>query len=466
MNRFISVVVCVLLLTSCRSGGSKRQSAEKSGDTMENKYSVQFITVDPGHFHAALVQKVMYDKVSPEVHVYAPEGPDYVQHLDRIESYNNRAEDPTSWEEIVYIGQDFFERMLEDSKGNVVVLSGNNKKKAEYIARSVNAGLNVLADKPMIISPDDFPALEEAFRLADEKGILLYDIMTERYEITTILQKLLSQKEEVFGKLLQGSKEDPAVTKISVHHFSKIVSGIPLQRPAWFFDVEQQGEGIVDVTTHLVDLIQWECFPEQILNPTDINISEARRWPTVMTKSEFSAVTGFKEFPDFLQKDVKDGSLEVYSNGEILYQIKGIWARVSVTWNYESPPGGGDTHYSVMRGSRCDLTIKQGAEEKYIPTLYVENIRGENINEFTAKLKDALASMPYEALEIEPVGKNMLRINVPQEYRISHEEHFGQVSSSFLEYLDRGKLPEWEVPGMITKYFTTTTALKKARINK
>ena len=83
-----------------------------------------------------------------------------------------------------------------------------------------------------------------------------------------------------------------------------------------------------------------------------------------------------------------------------------------------------------MRGSRCDLTIKQGAEEKYIPTLYVENIRGENINELRRSWKDALASMPYEALEIEPVGKNMLRINVPQEYRISHEEHFGQVAQA------------------------------------
>lgn len=433
---------------------------------MENKYPVQLITVDPGHFHAALVQKAMYDKVSPVVHVYAPEGPDYIQHLDRITSYNSRADDPTTWEEIVYTGPDFFERMLEDSQGNVVVLSGNNKKKAEYITRSVNAGFNVLADKPMIISPDDFPALEEAFRLAGEKGILLYDIMTERYEITTILQKLLSQKEEIFGKLLPGSKEDPAVTKISVHHFSKIVSGSPLQRPAWFFDVEQQGEGIVDVTTHLVDLIQWECFPEQILNPSDVNIAETRRWPTVITKPEFSAVTGFEEFPDFLQKDIKDGGLEVYSNGEILYQIKGIWARVSVTWNYEAPAGGGDTHYSVMRGSKCDLTIKQGAEENYIPTLYVENIRGENINDFTAKLKNALASIPYEALETELVGENILRINIPQKYRISHEEHFGQVSSRFLEYLEKGKLPAWEVPGMITKYFTTTTALKRARGNK
>jgi hypothetical protein len=28
-----------------------------------------------------------------------------------------------------------------------------------------------------------------------------------------------------------------------------------------------------------------------------------------------------------------------------------------------------------------------------------------------------------------------------------------------------GKLPEWEVPGMITKYYTTTSALKMAKGN-
>ncbi len=152
---------------------------------LESKYQVQLMTVDPGHFHAALVQKSMYEQVSPEVHVYAPEGPDYLQHLDRIKSYNNRPVDPTSWNEIVYTGSDFFEKMLEDRPGNVVVLSGNNRKKAEYITRSVNAGLNVLADKPMIITPEDFPKLEEAFRVAAEKGILVYDIMTERFEVTT-----------------------------------------------------------------------------------------------------------------------------------------------------------------------------------------------------------------------------------------------------------------------------------------
>jgi hypothetical protein len=37
---------------------------------------VKLITLDPGHFHAALIQKEMYAGVSSRVHVYAPLGPD------------------------------------------------------------------------------------------------------------------------------------------------------------------------------------------------------------------------------------------------------------------------------------------------------------------------------------------------------------------------------------------------------
>ena len=35
---------------------------------------VRLMTVDPGHFHAALVQKEMYPGVSKRVHVFAPLG--------------------------------------------------------------------------------------------------------------------------------------------------------------------------------------------------------------------------------------------------------------------------------------------------------------------------------------------------------------------------------------------------------
>lgn len=457
MKKLILLIVPVLLY-ACGTGTGKKEEAAAGNDSG----MVKLITVDPGHFHAALVQKVMYDQVSPDVHVYAPEGPDLKAHMDRINSYNTREEDPTSWNQIVYTGPAFFEKMVEEMKGNVVVLSGNNRKKAEYITKSLEAGLNVLADKPMIIRPEDFPVLESAFTTANNKGVMLYDIMTERYEITTIMQKLLSLKPEVFGTLQTGSEKDPSVTKISVHHFSKLVSGVPLKRPAWFFDVEQQGEGIVDVTTHLVDLVQWECFPEQVLSPGDVTMVSARRWPTTLTQEDFKNVTGIETYPDYLQKDVKDGKLDVFANGEMVYKLKDIYAKVSVEWHFMPPEGGGDTHYSVMKGTNCDLVIKQGADEKYVPTLYVENIKG-SLEDFTQKLNAAIATLPYQGIIVENAAKGTLKVVIPQQYRVSHEEHFGQVTAKYLEYLKAGKLPEWEIPGMITKYYTTTSALKMAK---
>jgi predicted dehydrogenase len=463
MNKLLIITIPLAIgLISCGPGSSKKQN-DKSDSAMQNKEQVRLITVDPGHFHAALVQKTMYEQVSPDVRLYAPEGPDHLQYLNRISSYNSRGVNPTSWNEIVYTGADFFEKMLEEKSGNVVVLSGNNGKKAEYITLSINAGLNVLADKPMIITPEDFPALESAFAEAAKRGVLLYDIMTERYEVTSILQKLLSQNEEVFGTLTTGSRENPSVTKVSVHHFSKMVSGTPLIRPPWFFDVEQQGDGIVDVTTHLVDLIQWACFPEQVLSPDDIQMIDAKRWPTILSVDEFKGVTGLEDFPDYLKKDVKGSKLNVFSNGEMIYKIKGIFAKVSVEWRYAAPAGGGDTHYSVMHGTKCDLVIKQGPEEGFLPTLYIENISDPSVNECISRLKEVVAKLPFDGLQVEEAGTNMLKIVIPERHRVSHEEHFGQVTEKFLEYLGNGNMPEWEVPNMITKYYTTTSALKMAK---
>lgn len=451
-------VIFSMVISSCGNKGKKAPGANESKEAQ----MVKIMTVDPGHFHAALVQKTMYEQVSPDVYVFAPAGPDLDQHLARIESYNTRAVNPTRWNEIVFTGANFFEEMIDKKPGNVVVLSGNNRKKTDYILRSVSAGFNVLADKPMVISPEEFPRLEEAFRIAGEKGLLLYDIMTERYEITTMLQKELSLRKEVFGTLTMGSEKEPAVTKESVHHFSKIVSGSPLIRPAWFFDVEQQGEGIVDVTTHLVDLVQWECFPEVILSKNDVEIISARRWPTIISREEFKGVTGLDQFPDYLSKDLKDGKLNVYANGEMVYRLKGTFAKVSVEWKYVAPPGGGDTHFSIMRGTNCDLVIRQTADEKFVPTLYIENIR-EDAAGFRSSLLSAISAMPYDSLTVDDLGSGRLRVNIPAKYRVGHEEHFGQVTAKYLEYLKAGSLPEWEVPGMITKYYTTTEALKKAK---
>src|SRR5258705_12537111 len=84
------------------------QSENKNPETESKNKPVQLVTVDPGHFHAALVQKSMYDDIDSIVYVYAPEGNDLKLHLDRINSYNSRAESPTHCKEVVYTGNDFF----------------------------------------------------------------------------------------------------------------------------------------------------------------------------------------------------------------------------------------------------------------------------------------------------------------------------------------------------------------------
>ncbi len=51
---------------------------------------IRLMTLDPGHFHAALVQKEMYPDVSRRVDVYAPLGNDLVDHLARVARFNTR----------------------------------------------------------------------------------------------------------------------------------------------------------------------------------------------------------------------------------------------------------------------------------------------------------------------------------------------------------------------------------------
>jgi hypothetical protein len=55
---------------------------------------VRLITLDPGHFHAALVQKEMYPGVAKQAQVYAPLGPDLIAHLQRIAGFNARRDNP------------------------------------------------------------------------------------------------------------------------------------------------------------------------------------------------------------------------------------------------------------------------------------------------------------------------------------------------------------------------------------
>ncbi len=446
MKKF-AVLVCLILFVSCQKNNSK---------------TVKFMALDPGHFHAALTLNTMYEDVDPSINVYAPEGPEVKDFLSKISAYNSRDKNPTDWEVNVSLSDNFLQDMVSKKLGNVMIVAGKNSKKIDYVLAAVKAGFNVYADKPLVINPEGFIKLEEAFKIAKENNVLIYDIMTERFEVTTGLQKAFFMSSEIFGSLINGSEEEPAISKLSVHHFFKYVSGQPLVRPAWFFDINEEGEGIVDVTTHLVDLIQWEAFPNQIIDRSDIEMVNAKRWPTVLLPSEFQKVTGYSYYPPYLSKDLDGENLKVFCNGEMNYKIKGKHAKVSVVWNFKAPEGTKDTHYSIMRGTKSDLIIKQGVEENYKTTLYIKPNKIENFeNNLVTALNEIQGKFPGVAST--KISDSLWKINVPEELKIGHEAHFGQVTSNFLTYLEKEELPVWEVPNMISKYYTTIEAYKMAQ---
>ncbi len=115
-----------------------------------------------------------------------------------------------------------------------------------------------------------------------------------------------------------------------------------------------------------------------------------------------------------------------------------------------------------MRGTKSDLIIKQGVDENYKTTLYIQPNETEN---FESNLVTALSEIQggFPGVTSTKISDSLWKINVPEELKIGHEAHFGQVTSNFLTYLENGELPKWEVPNMITKYYTTIEAYKMAQ---
>src|SRR5262245_37334407 len=59
---------------------------------------IRLMTLAPGHFHAALVQKRMHPAVAPRSYVYGPLDSDTASHFECIAAFNTRRDDPTAWE--------------------------------------------------------------------------------------------------------------------------------------------------------------------------------------------------------------------------------------------------------------------------------------------------------------------------------------------------------------------------------
>src|SRR5262249_41293740 len=198
------------------------------------------------HSAAALPLRGRRPRVAEAIFFYAQGGAELRAFPARVERFNRRSASPTRWRPVVKTAHDPLGQLVEERRGDVVILAGRNGGKARTIRRVHESGFHVLADKPWLVEPGDLehvPASLQGWRLAAE-------IMTGRHGVAAGLVKRLVGAAEIFGAF---RADAPAIEQESVHHLEKLVDGAPLRRPWWFFDVRAQGSGSVDIPTHVVD---------------------------------------------------------------------------------------------------------------------------------------------------------------------------------------------------------------------
>src|SRR5262249_22044076 len=159
----------------------------------------------------------------------------------------------------------------------------------------------------------------------EAKGLIAYDIMTERYEITSILQRDLVSDADVFGSVVPGTLDAPGVLLESVHHLMKSVAGVPLRRPAWVFGTTQHGEGRTDAAPPLAGPVPWMLFATQArARRRDLQVHQGRRWPTTLSREDFRRVTGESDCPDYLTAYTRNDQLDDICNTAVSYRLRGF----------------------------------------------------------------------------------------------------------------------------------------------
>ena len=418
--------------------------------------------LDPGHFHAALTLRERHPRVRDEIFVYAPAGSELDDFLALIDAFNRRPERPTAWRPVVRAGEGSLDRLLAERPGEVVILAGRNDRKIGLMRRLHDAGLHVLADKPWLTGAEGLDDLRHTLA----GGPLAIEIMTGRHEITSILIQKLVGDAEVFGDFESAGPGSPAIRIGSVHHLEKTVNGAPLRRPAWFFDVRVQGDGVADIPTHMVDQAQRVVAAVRARSTHSKGeapeLTGVRRWATTVPLALFTRVTGEREFPPEIRDAVTGSELSYHGNAELAFRLDGIAVALETRWDLSAPAGGGDSHRTVIRGTRAEIMVEQGASTGFRRRLSV--MPREDAERLGSALERTVAAWqgehPGVALAAADSG---WEIRVPRRLDTGHESHFPLVLAEFLALVERGSAPPALLAATLAKYALLANASSEAR---
>ena len=231
----------------------------------------------------------------------------------------------------------------------------------------------MLGDKPWATSED---CLGHLAAVTDPAApALAMDIMTNKHDTLARIRREVVHDPALFGGFDTASSE-PCIEIGSVHHLAKMVNGSPLVRPDWYYDVNIQGNGLVDITSHMIDQVQWLLEDDGAADydySADVALKSAVVSDTEVPLSLFCDSTGLSSFPDTLSHLLRESDpagsgplwaggagqtvLPLAANGVLEYSLRGVSARHTAEWRPREPEGGGDIHSAILRGKICSVKV-------------------------------------------------------------------------------------------------------------
>lgn len=247
-----------------------------------------------------------------------------------------------------------FEEMLIDEKVETVALGGCYGDRGEMAVKALQAGKNVIADKPLCTSLKELKKIEKA---AKKSGKTVSCMFTMRYSKSfTAFKKLVDQ-----GTLGE-------INNVYFGGQHPLMYG---RRPDWYFEDGKHGGTINDIAIHAIDILNYAMG----LKVKDIN--EARCWNKYATDEP--------EFKDSAQLmlTAENGAGIV---ADVSYAIPdGVEFKLPYYWKFfvwgtkgcaEFTEGGDEITYYIKGKSEPQIIKGEEPECDYL-TDFLRTINGE-----------------------------------------------------------------------------------------
>jgi hypothetical protein len=110
-----------------------------------------------------------------------------------------------------------------------------------------------------------------------------------------------------------------------------------------------------------------------------------------------------------------------------------------------------------MRGTKAVLELRQGEAEQHKATLYIRAAEGITVADFDKTIDQTKLKFQQKYPGFDLIKKGNEYIVKPGTFKSTNAAEIA------ISYILNNKMPAWEVPNMITKYYTTTGAIRNIK---